>query len=238
MNPVEFREIIHRNEKIRNRLARASFRLEMAELERLWAIVTAHNEGLSIREIAKQVGLGPTRVHQIVSDPRANLVEETISVLRAVGWPSPEDPLTGDGHQVADRIGEEAALLITCATWLEKLTSGQQPVVNLRPDADLPESNCTIVDHARIIRMLRRIAHDLEELARARRVEDLTSNPITMEARQFRRHQLCEPPITPPRPRPNILQARCAWEEYEIRLRKAGLPIPDNPYRHLDRSAK
>jgi trehalose utilization protein len=30
------------NEKIRNRLARASFRLKMAELERLWAIVTAH----------------------------------------------------------------------------------------------------------------------------------------------------------------------------------------------------
>ena len=43
------------------RLARASFRLEMAELERLWAIVSAHREEMSIREIAKHMGLGPTR---------------------------------------------------------------------------------------------------------------------------------------------------------------------------------
>jgi hypothetical protein len=42
------------------RLARASFRLEMAELERLWAIVSAHRERLSVRDIAQHVGLSPT----------------------------------------------------------------------------------------------------------------------------------------------------------------------------------
>ncbi len=60
---------------MRARLARACFRLEMAELERLWAIVSAHNEGMSVREIAKQVGLGPTRVHQLASAPQSDLVE-------------------------------------------------------------------------------------------------------------------------------------------------------------------
>jgi len=39
------------------RLARASFRLEMAELERIWAIVSAHREGLSVRDIARGCSL-------------------------------------------------------------------------------------------------------------------------------------------------------------------------------------
>jgi hypothetical protein len=46
---------------MRAHLARASFRLEMAELVRLWTIVSAHCEGMSVREIAKHVELGPTR---------------------------------------------------------------------------------------------------------------------------------------------------------------------------------
>jgi hypothetical protein len=69
MTPDDFRETCRRKEKICVRLSRASFRLEMAELERLWAIMSAHSEGMSVREIAKQVGLGPTRVHQLISNP-------------------------------------------------------------------------------------------------------------------------------------------------------------------------
>jgi len=65
MNP-KGREEFRRQKQIRIRLARASFRPEMAELERIWAIVSAHREGLSVRDIARQVGLGPTRVHQLV----------------------------------------------------------------------------------------------------------------------------------------------------------------------------
>ena len=71
MNPKS-REEFQRLERIRTRLARASFRLEMAELERIWAIVSAHREGLSVREIARQVGLGPTRVHQLVTSAQAD----------------------------------------------------------------------------------------------------------------------------------------------------------------------
>ena len=40
----------------------------MAQLERNWAIATAHAEGVSIRKIAVAAGLGPTRVHAIVRD--------------------------------------------------------------------------------------------------------------------------------------------------------------------------
>jgi len=70
----EVREEVQRRERIRARLARASFRLEMAELERIWAIVSAHREGMSVRDIARQAGLGPTRVHQLVTRPRSRIV--------------------------------------------------------------------------------------------------------------------------------------------------------------------
>jgi hypothetical protein len=238
MNANEFRQTIERREKIRRRLALASFRLEMAEFERLWAIVSAHSQGMSIRDIAKQVGLGPTRVHQIISAPGADLMENALSVLREIGWPAPEDPTAQDQEQVVDRLSEEADLLLTCATWLEELEAGKRPVVNLRPAEDWPHTNNTLVDHARLIRMFRRIAHDIDELARARRISDLSSNNIDADLCLRRRHQLCEPPITPPGSRTNLHQARRAWEEYEQRLEKAGLPIPENPYRHLDRSLK
>src|ERR1035438_1455169 len=102
MNRDEFLESSRRRERICSRLARASFRLEMAELERLWAILSAHDEGMSVREIAKQVGLGPTRVHQLVSVFQAELVEKALSVLREIGWPAPEHPIH-DGEHVADR---------------------------------------------------------------------------------------------------------------------------------------
>ena len=94
MNP-EFRKEVQHQERIRTRLARASFRLEMAELERIWAIVSAHREGMSVRDIARHVGLGPTRVHQLVSSPQADCVEEALSVLREAGWPTRGSTIIG-----------------------------------------------------------------------------------------------------------------------------------------------
>ena len=134
------REEFQRWARIRTRLARASFQLEMAELERVWAIVSAHRQGLSVRDIAQQVGLGPTRVHQLVTSPQADCVEHPLSMLREVGWPAPEDPLPDAEEQVADRLTEEATMLISCVGWLESLAAGETPAVNLRPADDLPEA--------------------------------------------------------------------------------------------------
>ena len=170
------REAFQPQERIRTRLARASFRLEMAELERIWAIVSANREGMSVRDIARQVGLGPTRVHQLVTSPEAECVDQALSVLREAGWPAPEDPQADTEEQVADRLTEEATALISCAEWLASLAAGERPVVNLRPNNDLPDTNYVAVDQDRVIRVLRRIAHDLEELARTRRVEELSSS--------------------------------------------------------------
>jgi len=34
----------------------------------MWAVVSAHREGASVREIASSVGLSSTRVHQLLAD--------------------------------------------------------------------------------------------------------------------------------------------------------------------------
>jgi AcrR family transcriptional regulator len=194
MDP-HFREEFQRYQRIRMRLARASFRLEMAELERLWTIVSAHCEGLSVRDIAQHVGLSPTRVHQLVTSPQADCVEHALSVLRTVGWPAPEDPNPDAEEEVADRILDEAAALVSCAQWLESLSTGGTPVVNLRPEEQVPQTYYVAVDQSRIIRVIRRIAHDLEELARARRVQDLSTTANDADPCLRQRRRLAEPPI-------------------------------------------
>jgi hypothetical protein len=74
------------------RLRRARFRYEAAKIERARAIVSAHRAGLSVRKIAAAVGLGATRVHQLLSSPVADVFETRLDVLRLHGWPAPEDP--------------------------------------------------------------------------------------------------------------------------------------------------
>ncbi len=193
---------------------------------------------MSVRDISRQVGLGPTRVHQIVTSPRADCVEHALSVLREAGWPTPEDPVPGAEEQIGDRLTEEATALISCAEWLTSLAAGERPVVNLRPDSDLPDRDYVAVDQGRVIRVLPRIAHDLEELARTRRVQDLSSSANDADPRLRLRRRLTEPPIELPQSGKSIRQSRQAWEDYAASLHRAGLPIPSNPYRHLDCSVK
>ena len=120
----------------------------MAELERTWAIASAHAEGVSIRKIAAAAGLGPTRVHAIVRDADIDSLDAALGELRSLyGWPAPEDP---DGSRddelagrelIAQRLGDEVEWLRDCATWLVQLELGEYPpVINLRPEADHPDA--------------------------------------------------------------------------------------------------
>ena len=75
------------------RVRRAAWQREMAELERTWAIASAHAEGVSIRKIAAAARLGPTRVHAIVRDADIDSLDAALGELRSLyGWPAPEDP--------------------------------------------------------------------------------------------------------------------------------------------------
>jgi hypothetical protein len=52
------------------RLKTANIRFTDAQVERVWAIVSAHQAGLSIRKIAGATGLSSSRIHQLLNNPK------------------------------------------------------------------------------------------------------------------------------------------------------------------------
>src|SRR5260370_24328848 len=76
------------------------------------------------------------------------------------------------------------------AGWLRQLDGGGYPsAVNLRPAAGWPDRAVVTVDLARVRAVIDRIAADVDELARARRAQDLDTAA-----------GLSGPPAGPPRP--------------------------------------
>jgi hypothetical protein len=99
-------------------------------------------------------------------------------------------------------------------------------VVNLRPEEQAPETDYVPVDHSRIIRVIRRIAHDLEELARARRVQDLSTSANDADPCLGLRRRLAEPPIKLSVGAMSIQQSRQAWEDYANDLKEGRTARP------------
>ena len=169
-----------RERRVLTRVSRAAWRLEQAERERTWALVSARAEGISIRTLATAAGLSPSRVHQLVAVADLDALDAALGELRAAGWPAPEDPDSGEDTElggrdnIADRLSDEVSWLRQCAGWLAHLDADSYPpAVNLRPSADWPDRAIVAVDLARVAAVIDRIAADVDELARARRVQDL-----------------------------------------------------------------
>ena len=175
-------EADRRQQHVLARVSRATWRLDQAERERRWALASAHAEGISIRTLATAAGLSASRVHQLVVAADCDALDAALGELRAAGWSAPEDPDFGedaelDGRDtIADRLSDEVGWLRRCADWLAQLDAGgYPPAVNLRPACDWPDTAHVAVDLARVRAVLHRIAADLDELARARRVADLNT---------------------------------------------------------------
>jgi hypothetical protein len=101
----EWQRAWRRESRLLVRVRRASWRREMAELERTWAIASAHAEGVSLRKIAAAAGLGATRVHAIVRDADLDSLDAALGELRSLyGWPAPEDR---DGSRDDELAGRE-----------------------------------------------------------------------------------------------------------------------------------
>ena len=66
----ELNERLRREQRLAARLRLATERLEGAQRERIWAVVEAHQSGLSVRQIASATGLSPSRVHQLLGSER------------------------------------------------------------------------------------------------------------------------------------------------------------------------
>lgn len=231
-----------RERRVLRRVAQARRRLELAQMERSWAVLSASTDGLSVRQIAAAAGLSPTRVQQLLTQARAEsdvdqLVAEQLGELRVAGWPDPEDPDGCDDEElagrdlVADRLVDEVGWLRQITDWLTTLSTDSAVVVNLRPEADLPRDYRLVLDQPRVVRVLERVAADIEELARARRVQDLRGAAVRVDPRAERRRRLAEPDVpvlnfTPSGrggTRPRWEATRDAWQD-EMHARGQGEP--------------
>ena len=155
----ELREQIRREGRLTDRLRLATERLEEAQQERIWAVVEAHQAGLSIRQIAAATGLSRSRVHQLLDSEEAREIPRWLSQRRGRATA----PFEGQADFQA-RLAAEATALRQCRDWLHLLQRGERVIVNLRPELD-PETEYVAFDGPRILRVLGRIIADLDALA-------------------------------------------------------------------------
>lgn len=188
----ELEERIRRERQVAARLRLATDRLDEAQRERIWAIVEAHQSGLSVRQIAAATGLSSSRVHQLLGSDEAREIPRWLSQQRQRDRPSPPD--------VPARLAGEVNALRRCREWLDRLDRGEQVVVNLRPETD-PETEYVSFDRPRVLRVLARIIADLDELAgyppsaAGERTEGKTA-----EARRAHHRRRLAEPDPPPKP--------------------------------------
>ena len=239
-----------RERRVLLRVSRAAWRLEQAERERSWALASARAEGVSIRALAAAVRLSSSRVHQIVAAADLDELDAQLGELRAAGWPAPEDPDGDDDAEldgrdsIADRLSDEVSWLRQCADWLAHLDAGSYPpAVNLRPAADWPDRAVVAVDLARVAAVIDRIAADVDELARARRVQDLDTAAVLPSPRAERRRRLAEPDQEfrafcarrrlPASSTPQLERAWDAWQAERYQRGETGQRprYTDNPFR-------
>jgi hypothetical protein len=220
----EIHQLVQHERKLKNRLQLATTRLEEAERERIWAIVAAHNAGLSIRKIAVATGLSRSRIHQLLQEQEAHEIPEWLTHLRDDACTPARLPDT-DQHTpeaaIRAHIASEVEVLRWCTAWLEQLARGEMVVVNLRPETD-DHTQFTRFDHTRVMRVLARITSDLDALAR-RDPQDEADVPED-EADPLKRHQrrLAEPEEKP--------RGRTAKEQREAIRKAAGLPPYNGDY--------
>ena len=185
--------------RLSNRLGWTQTRLEAAEQERIWAIASAHAQGLSIRKIATATTLSSSRVHQLLHSEEAGQIPEWLNALGVDEIPVEVAPVDRNSPTVSDwqrPLADEVVLMHQCIGWLAQLARGEKVVVNLRAESDT-KTLYVSVDQAWVLRVLKRITADLDNLSgHLSPIEKNadTSAPITAGVEHRRR--LAEPEPT------------------------------------------
>jgi transcriptional regulator with XRE-family HTH domain len=133
-NHEELTQRVRREQQLVARLRLATTRLADADRERIWAIVAAHEAGLSIRKIAAATGLSSSRVHQLLQSEESREIPKWLSQLREPALVD-ESPLGADPSSlqpsIQSRLAEELEVFRWCLDWLERLEHNDEVVVNL-----------------------------------------------------------------------------------------------------------
>src|SRR3954468_18505371 len=198
---------VQREQRLAARLRLATERLEEAQRERIWAVVEAHQWGLSIRQIAAATGLSSSRVHPLLGSDESRETPRWLSQQRE----QEADPSKGHAG-LRTRLAGEMDALRRCRDWLERLERGEKVVVNLRPETD-PETEYVAFDRPRVLRVLARIIADLDELAGYPPIgaESRAEGKNAEARRAHHRRRLAEP--DPPPKRMTVQEERAAlWD--------------------------
>lgn len=201
------------------RLRLAVTRLADAEQERIWAMVAAKEAGLSIRQIARATDVSPTRVHQLLQGEEAREIPVWLSQLHV---PSPAHPVDAAGNPPTpsscglEQVIDEVEVLRWCIAWLERLEHADHVVVHLRPTSE-EKTEFVPFDRPRVVRVLARIAADLDAFAHHRSMEHAEEVADGQEVRRTRHRQRLAEPEPPP-------QRLSRWEERVASRHALGLP--------------
>lgn len=197
----EFRKEVRRESQLKARLSLAKARLEEAQQEHIWAIASAHSQGLSIRKIATETGLSSSRVHQLLHSDEAELIPEFLS---SSNLPQNREGSTSQHDEnfliskLEHQISQETEVLRWCLNWLEQLETEDRVVVNLRAECDIDRAFVG-VDRQWVLRVLRRVTADLDRLSRhIPPSEEMTEglDPIAEGVRHRRRLGEPEPSLS------------------------------------------
>lgn len=219
VDPEQFKQRFLTDQRLKTRLHQATARVEAAEQERIWAIVTAHAEGLSIRKIAQMTGLSSSRVHQLLHTEETRQIAQAVQALLTTSTNARKSAAHAESltlEAMQQQLAQEAEVLGWCIEWLEQLAAGRQVVVNLRAPTD-PKSLCVSFDQSRVVRVLKRIAGVLDELSeRGIAEENLADGVDPVAAGIEHRQRLAEP-----EPQLSSLSQRA---QQEILREQLGLP--------------
>ena len=124
------------------RLKTANIRFTDAQVERIWAIVSAHQAGLSIRKIAGATGLSSSRIHQLLNAPEGKEIPVWLSQLRQSRRGSGGTKKRPESEtEIRSGLAREVEMLRRCIDWLQRLERGENVVVNLRLDEEFRGRN-------------------------------------------------------------------------------------------------
>ncbi|MDP9375878.1 MAG: hypothetical protein M3Q65_26190 [Chloroflexota bacterium] len=163
---------------------------------------------------AAATGLSATRVHQLLTAAAPEGIPAWLSRLREPGGPvrSVDEGVAPTPEAFRrEHLAEEVAALRRCLGWLEQDARGEPVVVNLRPDNDV-EAEFVSFDRPRILRVLARIAADLDDLTHAHEVGAAGAPAGEDEPRARHRRRLAEPGPAPSRLCPREERARLRAE--------------------------
>jgi hypothetical protein len=174
------------------RVSRAAWRLEQAERERTWALVSARAEGISIRTLASAAGLSASRVHQIVAGADLDALDAALGELRQQAGQPPRIQTSGRTPNSAAGTPSPAGYPMRWAgcgsartgsrTWT--LMATRQGSACARPPTGRPGPSWPSISRVRAV--IDRIAADVDQLARARRVQDLNTAAVLPDPRTER----------------------------------------------------